>query len=70
MLRSLFGYLCSSAAVALLSAAPVFAAPVTTVARAAGVPTQTSLTQSVHWVWHHHHRIWVSDHYRHRHHDR
>ena len=69
MLRLLLGCICLSAVMARLAAGPAVAAPVTTAITGAGIQTETSLTQEVHWVWHHHHRIWVSHrhHYRHHH---
>ena len=70
MLRRLLGYIFSSAVVATLATGLAFAAPVTTAARGAGARIEISLTQNVHGTWHHHHRIWMSDHHPYRHHHR
>ena len=40
------------------------AAPMTNVLRGADVqaPAAQQMVQKAYWVWHHHHRVWVSPH--------
>jgi hypothetical protein len=62
MPRPLTGYIFSVALVATLSIGAIgtaSAAPVTTAAKALQATALPSPTQSVRWIWRHHHRVWV-----------
>jgi len=70
MINRILSCIHSAATITAIFVGSASAAPVTTAALAGRTPSGISLTQDVHWAWHHHHRVWVSDHHRyyHRHH--
>ena len=65
MTRLLFGYVVSMVVAATLSVGAASAAPATTAAKGSDMTALVRPIETAHWVWHHHHRIWVSDHHRH-----
>ena len=65
MFRSLLGWVFSTLVATTDLAGAASAAPVTTAAKGSDMTALVRPIETAHWVWHHHHRIWVSDHHRH-----
>ena len=65
--RSIQGLLAAAvvAGVSLGSASLASAASAPAIDRQSEARISTPSVQNVYWVWHHHHRYWVRDHYRH-----